>query len=168
MGVIDWFWRRLKSGGELPRDVLEASRMPFWKLAARISRFEEPFGHLRDVDAVFGPQARFVLDRLLAGDAAAVEARDALIRAKLGHLLQTPTGDDDATYQEYVRTHADGIMQVMKERYPYLAPRTEMTEEDFEAEPRIDDILDSVVLRTLREFGFSIKRRSKGREHWSC
>jgi hypothetical protein len=43
-----------------------------------------------------------------------------------------------------------------------------MSVEDLTPEPRLDDILDSLIFRHLGEFGFSRNKRSKGTEFWRC
>jgi hypothetical protein len=148
-----------------------AMHRPRIELASRVGRFQPPFEYLAAVPQPFGTDSRFILDRVLAGDAEAVRARDALITYHSDILVDD--GDYSVIFEEerflgdYFERHRDEVEAFAHKHAPWTAVHSSSVEA-LESDRDFDRKLDDAVFSTLGEFGFSSRTRNANKESWRC
>lgn len=146
-------------------EIARRVHQPGVALAAGVARFEPPFQYLRAVIPGFSPEARFILNKVLEGDAEAADARDAYIATVSHGRLGTPLAAGFEYRERDFLLKNDAEYKGFRDRYY-------PTERDAAGrggpDSRANQIIDSIVFGTLSDYGFEKRHRKASKAKWTC
>ena len=144
------------------------AKVPLVALGARVGRFEPPFEYLQSRKVGFRPADRFLLDRCVAGDVEAINARESAIMARLPEDVSGESiRDAAAAFANYFTVRRAEMEEYFAADRAMLAPSSEPAPVPRQPE-NLDAILDDVVLGAMAPHGFTRENRKRTKSEWKC
>jgi hypothetical protein len=144
-----------------------ASHRPGVNLAENVGRFETPFEYLKSARGGFG-DTRFLLDKALSGDAAAIAVREEIAATMRHRRLNQPFLGTGTLEREYLTAHEREFMAYRREHYPWMFASEWAGADIHEPDPNTDVLLDHHICGELAEYGFTTKMRKCKKNYWRC
>jgi hypothetical protein len=142
-------------------EYLSIGRERLVDLGAKVANFEPPYEYLRNVQAGFDAEIRFVLNRCLERDPHACAARDAFVFREKNWFKGVSLEADETAWRDFFVANNDACQAYIRANYPwrYFDPHA-ADPRRFERDPKLDEYFTAAVIKNLGAFGFRRLSRS--------